>query len=59
MSEKADPDAAAGNIAAGLMRLITMPDSFDQREFGEQELSDGIAEALRYLKEEVAGEKRG
>ena len=51
MSEKpADPDCAAGNIAVGLMRLITMPDVHDQREFGQQELSGGIAEALRYLR---------
>lgn len=50
---KADPDNAAGNIAVGLMRLITMTDSHDQREYGQQELQQGISEALRYLKEEV------
>jgi len=50
---KADPDTAAGNIAVGLMRLITMPDGHDQREYGQQELAAGIAEALRYLKEEA------
>ena len=49
-TEKPDPDAAAGNIAVGLMRLLTMPDTYDQREYGQQELAAGIAEALRYLK---------
>ena len=49
--EKADPDTAAGNIASGLMRLVVMPDDYSQRKYGIEEISAGIAEALRYLKE--------
>lgn len=52
VSNRADPDIAAGNIAVGLMRLITMSDNVDQREYGQEELATGIAEALRYLKGE-------
>jgi hypothetical protein len=43
---------AAGDIASGLVRLLTMSTDYNQRSHGERELADGISEALLYLKGE-------